>query len=121
MSCRQAAQFLGDSPRTIVHWVQRFEAEDLAGLADAYRTGRPRRVDQKQIFQIEKALHKSLLYIGLSVYLWDGKILSGYIKEQFVIQLRVRQSQHLFRQLGFRLRKPRSKIANSDPSKKSAF
>ena len=33
MSCRQAAQLLGDSPRTVAYWVKRFEAE---GLSDAW-------------------------------------------------------------------------------------
>ena len=121
MSSRQAAQFLGDSPRTIAYWVQRFEAEGLAGLADANRPGRPCRLDQEQICHIEKALRKSPLDLGLSVNLWDGKTLSAYIKQQFGIPLGVRQCQRSFRQLGFRLRKPRSKIANSDPSKKEIF
>jgi len=121
MSSRQAAQLLGDSPRTVAYWVQRFETEGLAGLADADRPGRPRRLDQNQLYQIEQALRKSPLEFGLSVNLWDGKALSAYIKQEFGIQLGVRQCQRLFRQLGFRLRKPRSKIANSDPSKKEEF
>ena len=121
MSSRQAAQLLGDSPRTVAYWVQRFETEALAGLADADRPGRPRRLDQNQLYQIEQALRKSPFEVGLSVNLWDGKALSAYIKQEFGIQLGVRQCQRLFRQLGFRLRKPRSKIANSDPSKKEQF
>lgn len=121
MSSRQAAQFLGDSPRTVAYWVQRFETEGLAGLADADRPGRPRKLNQEQINKIEAALRNSPLNYGLSVNLWDGKTLSAYIKQQFDLQLGVRQCQRLFRQLGFRLRKPRSKIANSDPSKKDVF
>jgi len=121
MSSRQAAQLLGDSPRTVAYWVQRFETEGLAGLADADRPGRPPRLAQNQLYQIEQALRKSPLEVGLSVNLWDGKALSAYIKQEFGIRLGVRQCQRLFRQLGFRLRKPRSKIANSDPSKKEEF
>lgn len=121
MSGRQAAQLLGDSPRTVAYWVQRFEAEGLAGLADADRPGRPRKLNQNQLYQIEQALRKFPFEVGLSVNLWDGKALSAYIKQKFGIQLGVRQCQRLFRQLGFRLRKPRSKIAHSDPSKKEEF
>lgn len=121
MSGRQAAQILGDSPRTVAYWVQRFEAEGLAGLADADRPGRPRKLIQNQLYQIEQALRKSPFEVGLSVNLWDGKALSAYVKQEFGIQLGVRQCQRLFRQLGFRLRKPRSKIAHSDPSKKEEF
>lgn len=121
MSSRQAAQYLGDSPRTVAYWVQRFEAEGLAGLADADRPGRSKKLNQKQIDQIETALRNSPLDYRLSVNLWDGKTLSEHIKQKFGIQLGVRQCQRIFRQLGFRLRKPRSKIANSDPSQKEGF
>lgn len=121
MSSRQAAQYLGDSPRTVAYWVQRFEAEGLAGLVDADRPGRSKKLNQKQIDQIETALRNSPLDYRLSVNLWDGKTLSEHIKQKFGIQLGVRQCQRIFRQLGFRLRKPRSKIANSDPSQKEGF
>jgi len=100
MSSRQAAQLLGDSPRSVACWVQRFEAEGLAGLADADRPGRPSRLDKEQIGHIEKALRNSPLDLGLSANLWDGKTLSLYVKQQFEIQLGVRQCQRLFRKLG---------------------
>ena len=119
MSSRQTAQFLGDSPRTVAYWVQRFEAEGLAGLADAERPGRPRRLDQEQIYHIEKALHKSPPDLGLSANSWDGKTLSLYIKQRFEIQLGVRQCQRLLRQLASWVNRPRLKI--TDTSKKEVF
>ena len=121
MSSRQAAQYLGDSPRTVAYWVQRFETEGLAGLADADRPGRTRKLNQEQISQIGIALRNTPMDYGLSVNLWDGKTLSAYIQKEFGIQLGVRQCQRIFRQLGFRLRKPRSKIANSNSSQKEEF
>ena len=121
MSSRQAAQYLGDSPRTVAYWVRRFETEGLAGLADADRPGRTRKLNQEQISQIGIALRNTPMDYGLSVNLWDGKTLSAYIQKEFGIQLGVRQCQRIFRQLGFRLRKPRSKIANSNSSQKEEF
>ena len=53
--------------------------------------------------------------MGLGPHLWDGKTLSAFIKERFRVDLGVRQCQRLFRQLGFRLRKPRLLIAHADP------
>ncbi|MDR2056362.1 MAG: winged helix-turn-helix domain-containing protein [Desulfovibrio sp.] len=46
--------------------------------------------------------------------LWDGRTLSAFIERRWGITLGVRQCQRLFRHLGFRLRKSRSKIANAD-------
>jgi transposase len=58
---------------------------------------------------------------GFSANLWDGKTLSAFIKKQFGIDLGVRQCQRLFRQFGFRLRKPRPMIAHADPDEQLRF
>jgi transposase len=121
MSCRQVAQLLGDSPRTVAYWVKRFESEGLSGLADADRPGRPSKLDQKQIQEIEIALRTHPSHYGLVGNLWDGKLLSHFIEQQFGIQLGVRQCQRLFRQLGFRFRKPRPLIAKADPQLQQDF
>lgn len=121
MSCRQVAQLLGDGARTVAYWVRRFEEEGLAGLAEADRPGRPRRLSPSQVDAIDAALRTSPADFGLGVHLWDGKTLSAFIQQQWGISLGVRQCQRLFRQLGFRLRKPRGVIAKADPDEQERF
>ena len=121
MSCRKVAQMLGDSPRTVAYWVQRFEAEGLSGLADADRSGRPSRLNEQQLQLIEEALRSDPSQYGLTGNLWDGKLLSHFISQEFGVKLGVRQCQRLFRRLGFRLRKPRPLIAKADPEIQAAF
>ena len=121
MGCRNVAQLLGDSPRTVAYWVKRFETEGLSGLADADRSGRPSKLDEQQIQLIELALRSHPSQYGLAGNLWDGKLLSHFIGQQFSVELGVRQCQRLFRRLGFRLRKPRPLIAKADPERQEAF
>jgi len=121
MSCRKVAELLGDSPRTVAYWVNRFEAEGLSGLADADRPGRPRRLNEQQLHEIQGALRSSPAHYGLRANLWDGKLLSYFISQRFGVELGVRQCQRLFRRLGFRLRKPRPLIATADPERQKAF
>jgi transposase len=121
MSCRQVAELLGDGPRTVAYWVRRFEGEGLAGLAEADRPGRPRRLSPSQLDEIDAALRRFPSDFGLGVHLWDGKTLSAFVRQQWGISLGVRQCQRLFRQLGFRLRKPRGVIAKADPSEQAQF
>jgi transposase len=45
---------------------------------------------------------------------WDGKTLSRWLAQKFEVELKPRQCQRLFGQSGFRLRKPRSLIAQAD-------
>jgi len=119
-SARQVAEMLGDSPRTVVYWVKNFLDEGLAGLTELDRPGRPPRLSERQLDVIECVLRKSPSECGLTGNLWDGKTLSAFIMEEWNVQLGVRQCQRLFRQLGFRLRKPRSKMANADPELQAA-
>ena len=121
ISCRKVAHLLGDSPRSVAYWVKRFETEGLSGLADANRIGRPSRLDEQQIQHIEKALRSHPSQYGISGNLWDGKLLSHFIRQQFGVELGLRQCQRLFRRLGFRFRKPRPLIAKADPERQEAF
>lgn len=115
LSCTEVARLLGDAPRTVAYWVQRFEEEGLAGLAEGDRPGRPRRLSPEQLQKISAALRGNPMDYRLGVNLWDGKTLSEFIAKEWKITLGVRQSQRLFRQLGFRIRKPRPMIAGADP------
>lgn len=119
LSCRHAAQLLGDAPRTVEYWVHRFEAEGLGGLVDGERPGRPRRLSSRQIAGVEVALRKRPSEFGLTG-VWDGKTLAAFLEKRYGVSLGVRQCQRLFRQFGFRLRKPRPVIAHADPARQAA-
>src|SRR5271165_1879947 len=58
MTCPEVAKLLGDAPRTVEHWVRRFEEEGLAGLREGERGGRPRRLSEKQLQQVNAALRQ---------------------------------------------------------------
>jgi len=121
LSCTEVARLLGDSPRTVAYWVQRFEEEGLAGLAEGDRPGRPRRLMPEHLERIGAALRGSPVDWGLSGNLWDGKTLSEFIAREWKITLGARQSQRPFKQLGFRMRKPRPKIAGADPDAQAEY
>ncbi len=120
MTCPQVARLLGDGTRTVENWVRRFEEDGLGGLTEGERSGRPRRLTERQLQQVGRVLRQPPQSVGLDTNLWDGKSLSAWIDEEYGIQLGVRQCQRLFRQLGFRLRKPRSLIAHADPLQHAA-
>ena len=120
MTCPEVGRLLGDSTRTVEYWIQRFEERGLGGLQEGERSGRPGRLSERQLKQIGTVLRKPPTSAGLSPNLWDGKTLSAWIERRYEIDLGVRQCQRLFRQLGFRLRKPRSVIAQADPQQHAA-
>lgn len=120
MSCPEVGRLLGDSPRAVEYWARRFERDGLAGIVEGGRSGRPRRLSEQQLEEIGAALRTTPRSLGMRGNLWDGKTLGAFIESRFGVTLGVRQCQRLFRQLGFRLRKPRPRIAHADPERQEA-
>jgi len=73
MSCRQVSELLGDAPRTVAYRVRGFESHGLTGLTEDERPGRPRRLSEKQIENIDVALRFQPKDFGLTGNLWNGK------------------------------------------------
>jgi transposase len=115
LTCPQVAAMLGDASRTVEYWVRSFEEQGLAGLQEGARSGRPKRLSERQLQGVDKVLRKTPRELGMGVNVWDGKTLSAWIERQYGIRLGVRQCQRLFRRLGFRLRKPRPALAQANP------
>ena len=121
MSARQAALWLDESERTVQRWVNRFEQVGFAGLHEGERPGRPRRLSTEQWQGVEDDLRRSPRDFGFEQTLWDGIVLTEHLRRRYRVELGVRQCQRLFRQMGFRLRKPRPVIAKADPAAQAAF
>jgi len=117
LTCPEVAGLLGEARRSVEYWVRRFEEEGLAGLQEGERPGRPRRLSSKQLVEVDAILRKAPREVGMGGNLWDGKTLAAWIERQHGSRLGVRQCQRLFRQLGFRLRKPRPMVAQADPER----
>lgn len=115
--CGEVAQMFGEDPRTVQRWVKRFEHHGFDGLREGERSGRPRSLAGSQCAALGRDLRRSPRDFGHAQNLWDGTILGEHLKSQYGVTLGVRQCQRLFTQMGFRLRKPRPQVAQSDPVK----
>jgi transposase len=120
LNCCQVADLLGDAPRTVAYWVERFEEDGLAGLQEGARSGRPSKLKPDQIADLQRVVRGKPSEVGLSGNLWDGKTMSAYLREKHRLELGPRQCRRLLRQWAFRYRKPRPVIARADPLKQAA-
>lgn len=121
MSCPEASDYLGDPERTLRYWINRYIKKGLQGLIENERPGRPSRLTGEQIERINRVLRGKPEDVGLRGGIWDGKLLSAFIQKEFQVSLGIRQCQRLFRQLHFRLRKPRPMIARANPEVQEGF
>lgn len=90
-------------------------------LDEGERPGRPSRISDEQWQGLEEDLRRSPRELGFEQTLWDGVVLAEHLRRRYRVELGVRQCQRLFRQRGFRLRKPRPVIAKADPAAQAAF
>lgn len=120
-NCQQVAELFSEDRRTVQRWVKTFEHHGLDGLREGERSGRPRSLTTRQWTSLEKDLRKSPDEFGLVGHLWDGKLLSEHVHRRYNVELGIRQCQRLFKQMGFRFRKPRPQVAQSDPEKVQSF
>src|SRR5260370_37734670 len=56
MTCPEVARVLGEAPRSVEYWVRGFEQNGLAGLREGARSGRPSRMSEKQLPEINTPL-----------------------------------------------------------------
>lgn len=120
-SCQQVAETFGENPRTVQRWVKRFEEYGLDGLREGERPGRPAALDAKQGAALGRDMRRAPEKFGHAAHLWDGKLLSEHLRQRYGVTLGVRQCQRIFCQMGFRLRKPRPQVTQSDPERVAAF
>ena len=71
-SCYEVAYVLGQNPRTIERWVQRFEKSGFSGLHEGEREGRPRRLNEDQWEAVNRDLRRSPRDFGYRKNTWDG-------------------------------------------------
>src|SRR5580704_4959244 len=83
LTCPEVAGLLGDAPRTVEYWIHNFEKYGLAGLLEGERSGRPRRLSEAQMRQIDAILRKTPRQVGLNGNLWDGKTLAAWIEKRY--------------------------------------
>lgn len=120
-STQQVAELFGEDRRTVQRWIKTFEARGLEGLREGERPGRPKSLGKGQMTRLGCDLRRPPSALGFPAGLWDGKLLSEHLRRHYGVDLGVRQCQRLFRQLGFRLRKPRPQVAQADPVKVKTF
>lgn len=120
-SCQQVADLFGEDRCTVQRWVTRFETHGLEGLREGERLGQPATLDAKHWAALGRDLRRAPGAFDLIGHLWDGKLLFAHLRQRYGITLGVRQCQRIVGRLGFRFRKPRPKVAQSDPGKVAAL
>jgi transposase len=119
LTCERVAGLFGDSPRTLVNWVRRFDQQGLAGLAEGNHSGRPARLSAEQLEEVRDWVRQPPAAAQVDANLWDGKSLSVCLQQRFGVSMGVRQCQRLFHLVDTRYRLRRPLVAKADPQRQA--
>lgn len=98
-SAAEVSKLAGVSKRTVTKWVKLADEQGFDALRTDPKPGRPSRLSDEQLQEIDKAVQGSASDCGFKV--WDGPSLSAYIRQQFQITMGVRQCQRLLHIMGY--------------------
>lgn len=107
---------LGFSRACIYNWLARYRAGGWHGLKTGNHTGRPRKINGKQIAWIYKTVvEKDPLQMKFPFALWTRSMIGVVIKRQFGIKLSETSVGRLLRQLGLTCQRPLFRAYQKSP------
>jgi len=106
LSPPQIAKRVRFSRYTVVRYIQRYEAEGVAGLFTKPRSGRPRRVTPEYEAKLLAAVEQVPRSLGLPFSNWTTANLADHLAEQTGIVICPRQVENYLKAHGWRLRRP---------------
>ena len=93
LSTKETAELFGDSQRSVLIWISRFNKRGVDGLRDLPREGRPTKLNKEQLDTVLCMIHTPPRDPSLPDNTWNGRILSSYIRMKYSIFLGVRQCE----------------------------
>jgi transposase len=99
---------LGCAPTVVRKWFKRFDAQGLAGLDDAPRSGAPARYTAEQKAQVLAAALTRPQDLGLSYSSWTFERLAAYVQEHLGLPMKKTRIFEILHDEGLRWRKQES-------------
>jgi len=118
----ELAEWYGVERKTIYNWLKRLDAESLEQAAtDVHRSGRKRKLSEKQQIQFEQTLHESPTNIGYDAPAWTPALVQQYLEKTYDVEYSIPSCRRLMKEAGLSYQKPRRTAAEADEVEREAF
>ena len=109
---QEAAELLGVSRTTIWYWRVRWMENGVEGLADAPRSGRPAKADEKDVGCLETTIEQDPHTFGYAFSVWTVERLAQHLAQETGIDLSYERLRALLRKLGYVYRRPKRDMSH---------
>lgn len=112
----------GISTKNVYQWLDRFEERELdEALHDEPKPGRPSKLSDEQLDELESVLDKSPEDVGYDVQAWSPKFVQHWLKTRFDVEYTERHIRRLMHNAGLSWRKARPEHYEADPEEIAEF
>ena len=120
-SREEAARAGGMDRQTLRDWVHSYNAQGIDGLIDKARPGRPPRLTQTQLQDLDAAIEEGPDIAVHKVVRWRCVDLKDVIKDRFDVEVSERHVGRLLKRRGYRRLSVRPRHPKTDEAAQSAF
>ena len=119
----ELAEWHDTGRRTIYSWLNRLDTDEPLeqAVTDAHRSGRKRKLSEKQQQEFEQTVHESPQEIGYDAPAWTPALAGEFLEETYDIEYSLPSCRRLLKEAGLSYQKPRRTAAESDEDDQEAF
>jgi transposase len=115
LNVKDIARIVRQSEQTVRNWLQRYQAEGLAGLADEPRSGAPRKVNEAYRQQVVNAVRQRPRSLEQPYSTWTLQRLVDYMAQQTGIRVSPDTVRLILLEADIVLSRPQHKVSSPDP------
>jgi transposase len=112
----ELAEWYDTERRTIYNWLKRFDTDEPLerAVSDDHRSGRKRKLSEKQQREFERTVNESPQAIGLDAPAWTPALAQEYLEETHDVEYSISSCRRLLKEAGLSYQEPRRSAAESD-------
>ena len=118
----ELAEWFDVERKTIYNWLTRLEEREFeSAVLDDDRPGRPRKLSEEQLAELESVLQNPPTEAGFDAPAWTTELLQEFIRDRFEIDYSRPSCRRLMKEAGLSYQTPRKAAAEADPEDREAF
>ena len=119
----ELAEWHNTGRRTIYSWLKRLDTDESLeqAVTDAHRSGRKRKLSEKEQQEFEETVHRSPEEVGFDAPAWTPALVQEHLAETYDVEYSIPSCRRLLKEAGLSFQKPRRTAAESDAEDQETF
>ncbi|WP_086009782.1 IS630 family transposase [Natrinema pellirubrum] len=119
----ELAEWYGTGRRTIYSWLMRLDTDEPLeqAVVDAKRTGRKRKLSDRQQEEFEQTVHEPPTEVGYDAPAWTPALVQQFLEETYGVEYSYPSCRRLLKEAGLSYQKPRRSAAEADEDEQEEF